>query len=169
MAGGADDPLPQRRLQISTLGPSEACDGFETPVPAPCGRIPDREGRPMSDLIEIAHADRVVAGEAIVVQVAEIRVAVFNVNGRLFAVHDGCVRCGTSLASGTLIAAEVCCPSCDWRYDVMTGRVNGLPSLQIETFAICSVGHRVMMEDPASRRSVPDRDACGPSSRDAGD
>jgi nitrite reductase/ring-hydroxylating ferredoxin subunit len=156
MAGGADDPLPQRRLQISTPGSAKACDGFERPDIALRVRLPDCQGRPMSDLIEIAQADCVAAGQAIVVQVAEIRIAVFNVNGRLFAVHDGCVRCGTSLASGTLIAAEVCCPSCDWRYDVTTGRVNGLPSLQIETFVICSVGHRVMMEDPALRRSVPD-------------
>ena len=105
----------------------------------------------MADLIEIARLDAVAAGKAIVVHVTGIRVAVFSLDGRLFAVHDACIRCGSSLAEGTLAGSEVSCSGCDWRYDVTNGRVNGVPALRIDTFTISTVGKRVMLADPAAR------------------
>jgi 3-phenylpropionate/trans-cinnamate dioxygenase ferredoxin component len=74
-------------------------------------------------------------------------IAVFNIDGSLFAVDDSCVRCGSSLAAGLLSGSQITCSKCDWRYDVTNGRVNGIPALRIDTFEVRTVGARVMVAD----------------------
>jgi nitrite reductase/ring-hydroxylating ferredoxin subunit len=106
---------------------------------------------PVADLIDIARLDAIAEGKAIVVHVNGIPVALFSLGGGLFAVHDVCLRCGSSLAEGTLAESEVTCSGCDWRYDVTNGRVNGIPALRTDTFRISTVGKRVMLADPAAR------------------
>ena len=102
----------------------------------------------MPELIEIASVDGVPAGTAIVVHVAGVPVALFNLDGSMFAVQDTCVRCGSSLAHGTLAGPEVACSGCDWHSDVTTGRVSGVPALRLETFRVTTVGQRVLVRDP---------------------
>ncbi|HEY2817694.1 MAG TPA: Rieske 2Fe-2S domain-containing protein, partial [Casimicrobiaceae bacterium] len=80
----------------------------------------------MPDLIEIARPASLAPGQGVRVTIAEhCAVALFDVEGRMFAIDDLCVRCGTSLAEGTLTDTVVSCIGCDWRYDVKTGCVNG--------------------------------------------
>jgi nitrite reductase/ring-hydroxylating ferredoxin subunit len=63
----------------------------------------------------------------------------------VFAVDDSCVRCGSSLAAGTLRGTIVLCSGCDWLYDITTGCVNGIPALQVDTFEVKIVGPTVML------------------------
>jgi nitrite reductase/ring-hydroxylating ferredoxin subunit len=44
-----------------------------------------------------------------VVRAADNAVAIFNVDGKLFAIDDWCLRCGASLASGALRGRRVIC------------------------------------------------------------
>jgi nitrite reductase/ring-hydroxylating ferredoxin subunit len=72
-------------------------------------------------------------------------VALFDVNGRLYAVEDACMRCGSSIAAGLLAGAEITCNGCSWRYDVTTGCVKGVPALRVNVFEVKTVGARVMV------------------------
>jgi nitrite reductase/ring-hydroxylating ferredoxin subunit len=103
----------------------------------------------MQQFVEVATLDDFVTGGAIVVRVADTAVAVFSIGGRLFAIEDSCVRCGSSLAAGSLRGREVACRCCHWRYDVTTGRLNGIPSLRIDTFKVRTAGAHVMVSDKA--------------------
>jgi len=97
--------------------------------------------------VEVARVDHIATGAPVVVIVRETAVAVFKVAERLFAVDDACVRCGSSIAAGSLCGSEVTCSGCDWRYDVTNGQVNGVPALHIDTFEVRTVGGRVMVAD----------------------
>lgn len=99
----------------------------------------------MTDFVELSRLEGVVVGSAIVVPGAYGPIALFNADGQIFAVDDACVRCGSSLAAGTLQGTEVCCSGCDWRYDITNGCVNGIPALKIDTFAVRVVDSRVMV------------------------
>jgi len=101
----------------------------------------------MAAFVDIARLDHILAGAAIVVSVNGTAIAVFNIDGSLFAVDDSCVRCGSSLAAGLLSGSHVTCSKCEWRYDVTNGRVNGIPALRIDTFEVRTVGARVMVAD----------------------
>ena len=84
-----------------------------------------------------------------VVRVADNAVAIFNVDGRLFAIDDSCLRCGASLASGALRGRHVSCSRCDWQYDVITGCVHGVPRLRIDRFEVKIVNSQVLVASAA--------------------
>lgn len=102
-------------------------------------------GRSMPDFAEVARLDQTKPGTATLVTVRGDAVALFNVEGRLFAVDDSCVRCGSSLALGTLHGVAVACPGCNWQYDVTNGRVHGVPALCIDTFEVRIEDSQVMV------------------------
>lgn len=105
----------------------------------------------MADFVEIARPARVAVGRGARVTIAEYcDVALFDIGGRLFAIEDLCVRCGTSLADGTLEGTVVACRGCDWRYDVTTGCVNDIPALRIDTFEAKVVDSRILIATTAS-------------------
>jgi len=74
-----------------------------------------------------------------------LAVAVFNIDGRLFAHGDECVRCGGSLGRGELLGPIVWCPDCDWAYDVRTGCVRNIPALRTDAFEVRVLDSRVMV------------------------
>ena len=104
----------------------------------------------MTQFVKVATLDDIVAGAAAVVTVGETTVARFEVNGRLYAVEDGCMRCGSSIAAGLLAGAEITCNGCSWRYDVTTGAVKGVQALRGKTFEVKTVGAHVMVAESGS-------------------
>jgi len=99
----------------------------------------------MSHFVEVASTEQLVAGTGALVKLSNIAIALFNVRGKIFAIDDTCVRCGSSLAAGSLRATEITCSGCDWQYDVTTGRVNGIPALRTDTFEAKIVDTRVFL------------------------
>jgi nitrite reductase/ring-hydroxylating ferredoxin subunit len=97
----------------------------------------------MQTIVDVATIGPLEPGRAIAVSASTGEIALFNVDGRLYAVDDSCVRCGSSLAAGSLDGTTVTCSGCDWRYDVTTGCVCGVPALQIDTFDVTVADSRV--------------------------
>ena len=100
----------------------------------------------MHELVDVAPVDRISPGSALAVAIAGEKIAVFNVDGRLFALDDACIRCGSSLAIGLIDGSSVECCGCGWRYDVRNGTVHGIPGLQCDTFEVAIVGTHVMID-----------------------
>ena len=100
--------------------------------------------------IKVARLDQLAVGSGAVAAIGSVQIAIFNVDGRIFAIDDWCLRCGSSLASGTLRGAMVRCVDCGWQYDVQTGSVNGVPALRIDTFSAKVLRCDVVVEIPSS-------------------
>ena len=100
---------------------------------------------PRFEYVLAAMRDRVAPGRAALVQAGEVAVAVYEVDGHVFAVDDPCIRCGASLASGTQDAAIVTCGKCGWRYDIVSGAVAGLPALRLEHYPVRIEGPEVLV------------------------
>jgi len=96
--------------------------------------------------VDVGPVERSAPGKAVVVTAWNEAIALFNVKGTLFALEDACLRCGSSLAAGMLEGTWVTCPDCDWRFDVTTGCVNGIPALQLNTYDVSVVDSRVMLD-----------------------
>ena len=56
-----------------------------------------------------------------------VDVALFNVNGTVFAMEDACLHAGVSLGTGELRGKIVRCRAHGWRYDVTTGSTVDVP------------------------------------------
>jgi nitrite reductase/ring-hydroxylating ferredoxin subunit len=102
----------------------------------------------VAQLVEVARVGQIPLQRGLNVKLGEYDVAVFNVNGNIFAVDGACIRCASLLALGTVEGVEVVCPGCGWRYDVTTGRLPAIPQLRIDTFAVEVVGSSVMVWNP---------------------
>jgi nitrite reductase/ring-hydroxylating ferredoxin subunit len=100
----------------------------------------------MHRLVAVATVDRIAPGRALSTAVAGEAIAVFNVAGHLYAIDDACILCGTSLATGLIDGTSVVCGGCDWRYDLTSGCVHGIPGLRSETFEVAVVDAHVMVD-----------------------
>ena len=86
--------------------------------------------------VEVRPQDQPDHGGATVVSINGAGVALFNLDGRIFAISDFCVRCGASLALGEVIGAHVSCRQCSWRYDIISGQMTELPELAVDRFEV---------------------------------
>ena len=95
--------------------------------------------------VVVAASNRPEPGTATLVHLSGVDVALFNVDGCIFAINNFCVRCGASLAECNISGQYVTCRQCDWRYDIFTGRLTELPTLTTERFAVHVVDSEIMV------------------------
>ena len=78
-------------------------------------------------MILVGELSDIPVGEAVRVQ-AEVPVAVFNVDGSLYAIDDTCTHQDASLADGWLEGCAVECPLHAACFDLRTGVPSGPPA-----------------------------------------
>lgn len=76
----------------------------------------------MSEFVPVGKLKDFREGRGTVVKLGGVRVAVFNVGGRLHALQDACPHMGASLADGHLHGADVICHWHHWRFNLETGQ-----------------------------------------------
>ena len=84
----------------------------------------------MSDWIDVAPVDAFAAGEVRVVVADGTPIAVFNVEGRYYAIEDVCTHDGGELASGWLDGDQIVCPRHGARFCVRTGEALSAPAYE---------------------------------------
>jgi 3-phenylpropionate/trans-cinnamate dioxygenase ferredoxin subunit len=76
----------------------------------------------MSDFIKVATLDEIPPGGSKLVEVDMVRVALFNLNGDVYAIEDVCTHDGGPLVEGRVVdGSEVQCPRHGARFDIRTG------------------------------------------------
>ena len=107
-----------------------------------------------STFVEVELQARPDHGKATVVCVDRAKVALFNLDGRIYALSDFCVRCGASLASGVVTGTHVSCRECSWCYDIISGRLIELPALATDRFEVkINDGHVLVSTEPSASLS----------------
>lgn len=103
----------------------------------------------MSDWIDVTPRSQLAAGEYCVIDVDGTDVAVFNIDGELYAIEDACTHDGAEIASGTLEGHEIVCPRHGARFCVKTGKVLKAPAYQdLATFPVRIENGMVQVRDP---------------------
>ena len=101
-------------------------------------------------MIQVGAVDDLPPGEALRVE-ADVPLAVFNVDGELFAIDDTCTHQDASLADGYLEGCWVECPLHASTFDLRTGRPNGPPArTAVRTHAVHVVDGVVHVEPSAA-------------------
>jgi nitrite reductase/ring-hydroxylating ferredoxin subunit len=73
-------------------------------------------------------------------------IAVFNVDGKFYAINDICGHRGGPLSEGELDGNTVICPWHGWRYDVTSGANELVPDLPTEKYTVKVEGDDVLVE-----------------------
>ena len=77
--------------------------------------------------IEVADHDAVKAGEVIGVKAGNLDVALYNVDGQIYATHNVCTHANALLSNGWLDGDIIECPLHGGRFEVKTGKGLGPP------------------------------------------
>jgi nitrite reductase (NADH) small subunit/3-phenylpropionate/trans-cinnamate dioxygenase ferredoxin subunit len=92
-------------------------------------------------------SDLPVGGVA-VVTLGKKDVAIFNVNGALFAIDDTCPHMGASLSGGHVEDGCVTCPWHHWRFRLADGAWADSPRVKTGSYAVHVVGNEIQVELP---------------------
>lgn len=105
----------------------------------------------MSDFITVARVDEVPLNGSLLVEVDDVRVALFNLDGEIYAIADVCTHDGGPLVEGTIInGCEVRCPRHGARFDIRTGAALSFPAFEpTETYAVQIEDGTILIENPA--------------------
>ncbi|WP_199432305.1 Rieske (2Fe-2S) protein [Qaidamihabitans albus] len=97
-------------------------------------------------------------------------IALFYIDGDVYALHDVCVHKQRSLSKGTVLQGRIVCPGHQWRFDPATGAADDQPLCQ-PTYDVRVEDGRVYVNPLRPRRapgSAPDvrggDRACSPTS-----
>ena len=93
--------------------------------------------------VEIGPADALAPGERKLVFIQGRSVAVFNVDGEIYAVENSCPHNGASLAGGQIEGRLLQCPAHGLRFDVATGCMPGKGGLSLKTIPVRTVAGRM--------------------------
>ena len=101
----------------------------------------------MSDYTTVAKVGDIPDGEGATYTINERMVAVFNENGKYFAIDDLCPHMGASLAEGYLEDGVVSCPWHAWRFCIKDGKWVDNPRTGVDCFEVKIEGDSVLVRE----------------------
>jgi len=88
----------------------------------------------MANFIAVMNVEELPPGKGTTVTVEGEDVAVFNVDGHVYAIDDSCAHAGASLGQGRFEDTFVTCRAHGLKFDVTTGKVVGNPAVGVATY-----------------------------------
>lgn len=99
----------------------------------------------VSEFVKVASTKDVPEGEGIVVQANGSEIALFNVAGEFYAIHNVCRHAGGSLGDGFLEGDIVACPIHGWQYNVKNGACLIAPSISVKSYQVKVAGSDIFI------------------------
>ena len=101
----------------------------------------------MPEFIEAAQLDQIPPGTGTTVTVAGKELALFNVDGTVYATNDSCLHAGGSLGfAGKLECKIVTCRLHGWKYDVTTGNMPLAPGMNLGCYPVKIEQDKIFIE-----------------------
>ena len=99
----------------------------------------------MTDFVEVAHLDQIQPGTGSRFNVVGTEVAVFNVDGSLYAIADACPHAGGPLGMGKLDGKIVICPVHGMKFDVTTACFAGSSDFGVASYPVKVADGKIMV------------------------
>lgn len=91
----------------------------------------------MTEFFSVAKVSEIPIGGKKLVEADFIPIALFNVDGKIYAIEDVCTHDGGPLAEGELDGDQIECPRHGARFDVRTGKALRMPAYEdVEIFEV---------------------------------
>lgn len=104
----------------------------------------------MAEFVRVANQDEIPAGGSKLVEVKDVRIAIFNLDGEFYAIEDMCTHDGGPLVEGEIVnECQVQCPRHGARFDIRTGAAVSFPAFSpTNSYAIRLDGDDLWVESP---------------------
>ncbi len=100
----------------------------------------------MAEFVKVANLSDLGPGSSMTVEANGKALALFNVDGAVYALDNTCLHRGGPLGEGFLEGDVVACPWHMWEYNVRTGEKVGDPSLKVATYAVEVEGNDITVQ-----------------------
>lgn len=108
--------------------------------------------------VRICPLDELPDGEARAASAGNAELAVFNVDGNVYALDNQCRHANGPLAEGTVVDGVVTCPWHWWRYDIETGRRLGSDEIVQPKYEAAVEDGMIVVEVPDPQPELSMRD-----------
>jgi nitrite reductase/ring-hydroxylating ferredoxin subunit len=102
----------------------------------------------MPDFVRVAKLSDVPAGSGRELEHQGRLVALFNVDGQIFALDGTCPHAGGPLGDGELDGTTVTCPWHGWQFDVTTGEHRRNPACVQQRYEVKIEGDDILLAMP---------------------
>lgn len=99
----------------------------------------------MDTFVETIPLRRLPIGKSMVVSVAGKDIALFNVEGNVYATSDACAHAGASLGSSKLQGTIVTCRAHGFRYDITNGNCLNIQGLRVSTYPVRVIDDKIFV------------------------
>ena len=90
----------------------------------------------MPNFVKVASLPDLKPGTAMTVSVSGKDIALYNVEGKIYATDNTCLHQGGPLGEGILEGEVISCPWHMWEYNVCTGEKVGNCAIKLTTFPV---------------------------------
>jgi nitrite reductase/ring-hydroxylating ferredoxin subunit len=90
----------------------------------------------MATFVKAAHLSELAPGTCRTVELSGKAIALFNVQGEVYALDNTCAHRGGPLGEGMLEGEVVTCPWHLWQYNVRTGEKVGAPAVKVAAYPV---------------------------------
>jgi 3-phenylpropionate/trans-cinnamate dioxygenase ferredoxin component len=104
----------------------------------------------MSRRIEVPPANLPGVGARSLLHVEGLSIALFNVEGAIYAIDDACPHAGSSLLGGVLSGRTVQCRAHGLRFDLVTGCMPGVANFGVRSYPVEVCDGRTFLTIPES-------------------
>jgi nitrite reductase/ring-hydroxylating ferredoxin subunit len=109
----------------------------------------------MPEYVTVARASAVLAGMGRVVTVKGQQIAVFNLQGKFYALDNRCPHQDYPLGMSPIFDNVVICIGHAWRFDIKSGACYSVPGVCVRTYEVIVDGDEVKIREDA----IPGEDA----------
>ena len=100
----------------------------------------------MAEMVKVATLAEIPAGTAKSLEVKGNAIALYNVDGTLYATANTCAHRGGPLGEGELDRTTITCPWHGFQYDVASGKCLTNPALSVARYPVQVLGQDVLVE-----------------------
>ena len=103
----------------------------------------------MTEFVKVANAADIEDGQRVLVEVDDVIVAIFKVDGEFYCIEDVCTHDGGPVAEGALDGFEIECPRHGALFDIRDGRALTMPAVvPVPTYQVKVEGDEIFVESP---------------------
>ncbi|NOZ29986.1 MAG: non-heme iron oxygenase ferredoxin subunit [Chloroflexi bacterium] len=100
----------------------------------------------MAEFVKVARVADLPPGGKLLTTINGRSIALFNVDGTIYAIGDICTHDGGPLVEGELDGYEIECPRHGARFDIRTGQALRMPAFEpIETYEVRIEGDEILV------------------------
>jgi len=99
----------------------------------------------MATMTKVAKTSEITPGSGKAIEVGGKTIAVFNCDGRFYAIDNTCMHRGGPLGEGSLSGTTVTCPWHGWEYEVSSGVCGADESIKVQKFEVKVEGEDILI------------------------